>query len=235
MNIQVDNREKNNRIASCVDFFTDEIFIPDKKTYQGKGNKLTVSLLPKGDYIFDGKLCIEYKTAIDMIGSIMDGRVFSQAKKISAYPYSYIMIVGDMSQEIDLYNQNRRFRRNNKPKKPFTVNAYLGALARLSLMSKVVHVKNRHQGWLLMNSLASKMDTKKVYVDKGDKLDNPVASFLTCVKVNNTKRLSEKKALLIQEKLNLHSLSDLLKVTYDDLVNIKGIGSKTALKIVETL
>ena len=238
MNILVDNREKTARIASCVKFFTDAEYDNQIKSYTGNKNTMSIKTLPVGDYIFDDKLCIEYKTAIDCIGSIKDGRIFKQAEKIREYPYSYIMIVGDVSTEIDTYNKNiyRKYRQSDKKKiKPFTVNAYLGAVARLSLIGKVVHVNNMQQGWVLMNALANKMDSNKTHVDKPVKLDNPIASFLTCVKINKTKRLSEKNALKIQKELNLNTLQDLLNVSYDDLVDLNGIGSKTAMKICEVL
>ena len=40
---------------------------------------------------------------------------------------------------------------------------------------------------------------------------------------------------MIREYLHLESLSDLLDVSYEDLVSVKGVGSKTARKIIEVL
>lgn len=235
MNILVDNREKSSRIKSCVGYFTDEHYDKNQLEYSGKGNHLTVKKLPVGDYIFDDRLCIEYKTAIDMIGSIMDGRVFNQAHRMKEYPYSYVLIVGNVSEEINTYNQNQYYRWNKKPKRSFTIKHYLGAIASLSTYSNVLHVSNMTQGWILMESLSGKVDNTKEHVVKGLRLDNPIASFLTCVPVSNSSRLSSKKALKITEDLGLETLDDLLKLSFDDLKRVNGVGVKTAVNIMNTI
>jgi ERCC4-type nuclease len=40
---------------------------------------------------------------------------------------------------------------------------------------------------------------------------------------------------MIREYLHLESLKDLLDIEYDDLVKVKGVGVKTAKKIMEVL
>jgi DNA integrity scanning protein DisA with diadenylate cyclase activity len=100
-------------------------------------------------------------------------------------------------------------------------------------------VDNNQQAWTLMKYLVEKIldDDKDIKsVDKPQfKLTDPIASFLGCIYVNNSQRLSIKQAVLIREHLHLETLKDLLDVTYDDLVGIKGIGSKTAKAVIDVI
>ena len=101
MLIKVDNRENDKRIASCVRYYTNNSFNPKKSSYTGKGNSLEVLQLPIGDYIFEDKIAIEFKTPSDIINSIMDGRIFRQAQNMKQYPFSYVVIVGNVAEEIN--------------------------------------------------------------------------------------------------------------------------------------
>ena len=75
MKVEIDVREKDSRKESAYQFFVN------------KDYEVSVRQLPIGDYIFDKKIVYEWKTANDMIQSIMDGRVFKQAKRMRQYPY----------------------------------------------------------------------------------------------------------------------------------------------------
>ena len=236
MNLKIDNREDKNRIASCIKFFTDKEYDKKITEYHGNLNHLSVETLPIGDYVFEDKVAFEFKTPSDMINSIMDGRIFKQATNMKQYPYSYIMIVGDVAEEINRRNEPKYWNKYNKLK-TFTLKNYLGALARLYTYSNVIHVDNNQQCWILMQYLVEKLDTEKVEAVSRPsfKLTDPIASFLGCIYVNNNQRLSIKQAVLIREHLHLETLEDLLKITYDDLIGIKGIGSKTARKVMEAI
>ena len=120
----------------------------------------------------------------------------------------------------------------------FTLKNYLGALARLYTYTTVIHLDNQQQFWILADYLVNKLleenDVKPL--DKPSfRLTDPIASFLGCIYVNQNQRVSSKQAVLIREHLHLETLSDLLNVTYEDLIGVKGIGSKTARKIMEVL
>lgn len=64
----IDNRESKKRIASASQFF--------------ENYDIKIGSYPIGDYIFANKVCFEYKTANDIISSIIDGRVFRQVEKM---------------------------------------------------------------------------------------------------------------------------------------------------------
>ena len=220
----IDNRESNTRIDSACQFFNDEYTI-ETDNY------------PVGDFIFDDKVVFEYKTAPDMVSSVIDGRVFRQVERMKQYPYHYVIIVGNVAEEINQRNANYWNRRNQV--RQFTVRNYLGALARLNIETKVIHVDNNQQCWVLMDFLVKKLLDENPNVRGVDRpkatLSDPIATFLSCIYVNDSQRLGIKTAVMIREYLHLESLSDLLEVSYDDLVKVKGVGSKTARKIVEVL
>lgn len=237
MNIKIDNREDKSRISSCVHFYTKTDYHNDCKEYHGFNNHITIDTLAIGDYIFDDKVCFEYKTASDMINSIMDGRIFKQAQHMEQYPFSYVIVIGNVADEINRRNEPKYYNKYNRMR-TFTLKNYLGALARLYTYSRVIHLDNQQQCWILMEYLVSKLleENDVQPLDKPSfRLTDPIASFLGCIYVNKNQRVSSKQAVLIREHLHLETLSDLLNVTYDDLIGVKGIGSKTARKIMEVL
>lgn len=237
MRIKIDNREDNQRISSAVKFFTKSEYQKDILEYHGNLNHINISQLPIADYVFDDKVCFEYKTPSDIINSIIDGRVFRQSENMKQYPFSYVIIVGDVAEEINRRNEPKYWNKYNKMR-TFTIKNYLGALARLYTYTTVIHVDNNQQCWILMDYLVNKLleDTNIQAVDKPHfKLTDPIASFLGCIYVNNSQRLSIKQAVLIREHLHLETLEDLLNITYDDLVGIKGIGSKTAKAVIDVI
>ena len=224
MKLIIDNREDNKRINSATRFFD---------SYAVK-----VEQLPIGDYVFDDKIAFEYKTPSDMINSIMDGRIFKQSYNMKQYPFSYVIVVGNVADEINRRNEPKYWNKYNKIR-TFTIKSYLGALARLYTYTTVIHVDNNQQAWTLMQYLVEKLlednqDIKSIEKPQF-KLTDPIASFLGCIYVNGSQRLSIKQAVLIREYLHLETLEDLLNVTYEDLVGIKGIGSKTARAVMDVI
>ena len=223
MKLQIDNRESNTRISSACQYFHDY--------------DIQVGSYPVGDFIFEDKVCFEYKTANDIISSIIDGRVFRQVERMKQYPYSYVVIVGNVADTINERNANYWNRKHQL--KQFTVRNYLGALARLQIESKVVHVDNNQQAWVIMEFLTKKLLDKNPNIRGVDRpkatLSDPIATFLSCIYINDSQRLGIKTAVMIREYLKLENLSDLLQVTYDDLVSVKGVGSKTARRIMDVL
>lgn len=227
MMVKIDDRESKSRQQSAITYFNK------------MGYATSVEHLVVGDYVFGDCICFEYKTASDMIGSIKnEGRIFRQARNMKQYEYSFVIVVGSVSKEIN--NQNSRaYWRKLKNKSCFTVKSWIGAYASLETYSDVLVVENRQQAWMLMDALVSKILADKTDVKMVDRpqngLVNPVASFLSCIYVNDTARLSKKLALRIIEELELESLNDLLNISADDLLSIEGIGGKTADAVMEAI
>lgn len=224
MKLQIDSRESKARINSAIEFFSENYDIE-------------VDTLPVGDFIFSKKVCFEYKTANDMISSIIDNRIFRQVERMKQYPFHYVIVVGNVADTINERNANYWNKRNQV--KQFTVRNYLGTLARLNIESRVISVDNNQQAWTVMDFITRKLLNDNPNVRGVDRpkatLSDPIATFLSCIYVNDSQRLGIKTAVMIREYLHLESLSDLLDVTYDDLIKVKGVGSKTARKIVEVL
>lgn len=223
MNLKIDNREAITRIESACQYFSD--YTIETGSY------------PVGDFIFDDKVVFEYKTAHDIISSIIDGRVFRQVERMKQYPFHYVIIVGDVARTIN--ERNASYWNRGNQIKNFTVRNYLGALARLQIESKVIHVDNNQQAWTIMDFICNKLLKDNPNIHSVDRpkatLSDPIATFLSCIYVNSSQRLGIKIAVTIREYLHLESLSDLLNVTYDDLVSVKGVGSKTARRIMDVL
>lgn len=223
--LEIDNREKESRREAAYQFFCDDYDV-------------SVTQLPIGDFLFDKKIVYEYKTANDMINSIMDGRIFRQSKRMQQYAHHFIIVVGDVFQEIhDRYDspENPFYAKYRyKKMKAFTINNYIGALATLYEHDKVIHVENEHQAFTLMGYLSRNILERNPDLRAVDKpvckMVDSVSTFLACID-----GISIKKAVLIRDALNLQNLRDLLSITHKDLVSIKGVGSKTAAKIMEEI
>lgn len=227
--VKIDEREKSSRIDSAIKFF-------EKMGYSTNVETLTV-----GDYVFGDRICFEYKSASDMIGSIKDGRVFRQARNMKQYEYSYIIVVGSVAKQLNMDNKKAYWKHNpkNNPKhNKFTVKSWLGAFARLETYSDVLIVENDQQCWALMDLLTSKILADNVDVKMIDRpqngLINPVASYLSCIYVNDSKRLPKQSALKIVDYMD-ESDKHLLDLSYDDLIGISGIGKKTANVVLDAI
>lgn len=225
MIVRIDEREKKSRIESAEKFF------------QKMGYSTNVEILTVGDYVFDDRICFEYKTASDMIGSIKDGRVFRQARNMAQYDHSFVIVVGSVAKQIN--NDNKRaYWMKNKSKGGFNVKAWLGAYARLETYSDVLVVENQNQAWILMDYLVSKILEDNVDIKMIDRpqsgLVNPVASYLSCIYVSDGKRLPVKSALKIVDFLEKSNKS-LLDLEKGDLLEISGIGHKTAEAVLDAI
>lgn len=226
MKLEIDIREKTSRKESAYQFFIN------------KDYDVSVRQLAVGDYVFDKKIAFEWKTASDMIQSIMDGRVFKQAKRMRQYPYSYIIVVGNVFEEIKArYSdwENPHYARyRKKGQKTFSVNNYIGGLASLYEQDKVIHVENEHQAFTLMYYMSQnilKKDKQAKAVDTPVcKMTDAVSTFLCCID-----GVSVKTALLIKNHLKIETLQDLLNISYKDLIGIKGVGKVTAEKVMGEL
>jgi len=225
MIVRIDNRESQSRIKSAEKFF--------KKM----GYRPVVEQLSVGDYVFHDRICFEFKTASDMIGSIKDGRIFRQARNMLQYEYSFIIVVGSVPKQINKDNKNAYWYRNENQNR-FTVKSYIGAVARLETYSDVLVVDNQQQAFQLMDALVSKIFKDNVDVKMIDRpqsgLYNPVASYLSCIYINDSQRLSAKAALKICEFLEENQMK-LLDLEVSDLMSIDGIGKKTAQAVFDAI
>ncbi len=79
--IVVDSRERNSDLLTRLEEL---------------GVELKIQTLPVGDYVLSDRVCIERKTVSDFESSIVSGRLFEQAARVSeAYERPIIIIEGD--------------------------------------------------------------------------------------------------------------------------------------------
>lgn len=216
MLVEIDNREKHSRIEHAVEYF--EHFNDD----------VTVKELPFGDYIFDRQVVFEYKSLSDFVQSVKSGRVFRQAiDQSTTFRWHFIIIVSSERERRGYFNKMKHFHGELY----FDEKKFIGAIGRLNTYTTVIQASNELEAFLFMRTQARKcLDNKHIVKRLEQKTDNPAFNFLM-----NIKHISDKKAELIVEELNLYSLESLLNITNDNLQQIKGIGSQTSGIILKAI
>jgi DNA excision repair protein ERCC-4 len=216
----IDSREKE-RILYAKDFFH---------------NYYPVAVeLETGDYMFenlsnDDCVIFEYKTIKDFIGSVSDGRIFEQVKRMNEeFDWSFIVIEGTID---DLHNENRRRMIQKHTGKPFCLNQYYSAIARLNCYTTVMQCNSQAQAFNYMEKQALKIfDTEPLSKHFKKDSDNPAVNYLAGIQGVNYKT-----AELIISAFNINSLRDLLNIVEnEDLTLVKGIGEKKARLIEKNI
>ena len=218
LTVTIDSREQN-RIQSATKF------------YQKQGLEVEVAELPIGDYIFtDGNdsVVFELKMIPDFITSIQDGRVFNQGIEMAEnYNHNFVIIVGNEAERTKQLAISKHYR-------PVTVYQYIGTISSLNRYVTVIESYSPYidEAYYRMLSQAQKCLRQKPIVKKFPKKDkNPAFNYL-CYCIYG---INYKKAKVIIDTYNLQSLSDLMKLTKEDLTKIEGIGDKTAENIIRSL
>ena len=215
MQVRIDSREKN-RIKSASKYF--------------KEQKLDVSVeeLLVGDYVFDDRVCFEFKLIPDFIASIQDGRVFNQSLEMAEnYDYSFVVIHGDLATRSKCIAMSRNYR-------PVNVRQYIGAISSLNRYVTVLQVYSPfiNESYYTMMKQAQKCLKQKPIVKKFPrKHRNPILNYLQyCIY-----GVSSKKAEAIINHYNIKNLNDLMKLTHEDLCLVDGIGDKIATNILSAI
>lgn len=215
MKVFIDSREQS-RIKQASEYYTEQ------------GLTVEVKELPIGDYLFsngEDSVCFEFKTIADFISSIQDNRVFNEAlNQAENYNHHFVVIQGDESTRAKCLAFTKNYRR-------VTIFQYHGAIARLNTYTTVLESYSP-----FINEAFYKMlvQTRKCLSDKPivrkfpKKTSNSAFNFLCgCIY-----GINHKKANQIVNTYHLESLSDLMKLTKEDLCLIDGIGEKTANNII---
>ena len=215
MKVTIDSREQS-RIKSATEYYTNQ------------GLEVEVTELPIGDYIFNNQVCFEYKTIPDFISSIQSGRVFNQAINMAEnYDYHYVIIQGDEHTRSRSLGMSRNYI-------PVNITQYLGAIASLNRFTTVIESYNPiiEEAYYRMQITAHKALMNKPLVKKFPKKHrNPALNFL-CYSIYG---INYKKAQVIVDTYELESLDELFELTKEKLLNIEGIGEKTAQNIIEAI
>jgi DNA excision repair protein ERCC-4 len=107
------------------------------------GLRVYFSALPVADYVVSPEIAVERKTLPDLLASVYDSRLFSQAARLAAaYPKPYLIVEGD-SKELERLAKN--------------VKAYYGAIANVTLAYglRMVYTANQRETAMAIAGLLS--------------------------------------------------------------------------------
>jgi len=204
MLVEIDHRENTPRIIKAKEYYTQQ------------GDTVQVKELLIGDYIFDNKVVIEYKSILDFIQSVESQRVFNQCVDQTRFPYHFVIIVASDYEKHELFDDAEW--------PEFTWAHYHGAIARLNTFTTVIEKSTQSEAITFMRTQAQKcLDNKHVIKRLQQKTDNPAFNWLSIIK-----HIGDDTAELIVDSLNLYTLDDLLNIDNNKLQSIKGIGSQKA-------
>jgi DNA excision repair protein ERCC-4 len=205
MRIIVDDREWRTGIAELL---------------QNSRIDVTVKRLLYGDYLVDGKLVVERKTANDFVVSILDGRLFKQIRELKKIRWRVVLMI-----EGDPYQTGHRI----KPK------AVRGALTSVSAVWQVpvIYSSSTQDTASLLQILADQLKFKQ--------------DVLPLRGSYRPKRLRNRQLFILQGlpgvgarvacKLLLHfkSLAGVFSAGMEELTSVDGVGSVRARQIREVL
>ena len=190
----------------------------------------SVEHLDIGDYIFVGndgtEVAVEYKKDGDFLSSVVSDthHLHNQTyDMITNYDYSFIMIEcddlrGELQKRYYSTGQDISFPQLN------------GAIAEFNAVSTVLFAQSKYQAFDLMMRQAGKLIQKKPFKYKfGKKTRNSALNYLSAIKG------LDKFADRICEELQLKTLMDLINLTKEDLMTVKGVGSAKADLILRNI
>ena len=215
MKVQIDSREKD-RVRSATKYYTEQ------------GLEVEVCELEIGDYLFNDKVCFEFKLISDFVSSIQDHRVFNQSVEMAEnYEHNFVIIHGDLHTRSKAIAMSKNYR-------PVNLFQYIGAISSLNRYVTVLQCYSPfiNESYYTMMKQAEKCLSDKPIVKKFPrKHKNPALNFL----MYSIYGINSKKAHQITNTYQLESLTDLMNLTVEDLTLIEGIGEKTATNIIEAI
>lgn len=204
--------------------------IPQAQKYFGEELHLDVEVtnLEVGDYVFDNKVAVEYKTMSDFISSIQNNRVFNEAiNQAENYDWHYVLIQGNEHDRSKCLAMTKHYQ-------PVNLFQFHGAIASINRYSTVIECYSPfiNEAFYKMYIQAKKDLSNKPIIKKFERKEkNAAFNYLAyCVYGVSAKRAND-----IIQALDLHTLEDLLYLDCDKLTNIDGIGPKLANKIINTI
>lgn len=202
--------------------------------YSTKGYDCEIRQLTYGDYLFNNQVVFEYKLIDDLMKSITNGRLFDECvNQTVTYPYSYLIVEGDLQDYIldswESYIVRKQYMFDYQKYIKSTYSRYEGAIRRVQTICPVLYASSESVAFQEMLLQAQKCCESKHY---GSEVKNMVKSASAVDSVLcSIKGVSDKKAKLIKETLNIKCLSDLINQESEDFNKVRGIGEKTSHNI----
>ena len=204
--------------------------------YSTKGYDCEIRQLTYGDYLFNNQVVFEYKLIDDLMKSITNGRLFDECvNQTVTYPYSYLIVEGNLQDYIldswESYIVRKQYTYDYQKYIKSTYARYEGAIRRVQTICPVIYAASESVAFQEMLLQAQKCCESKVY---GSEVKNLVKSASAVDSVLcSVKGVSDKKAKLIKETLNIKNLNDLINCSVKDFNKVRGIGEKSSLNIYE--
>lgn len=225
MKLEIDYRERGETARKSSRRERAELY------YTNKGIEVESKSLALGDFVFDDKVCYEYKTIDDFMQSFNKNHIFNQVTNQSAYyPFSYLIIEGSISRYID--SKRHYLKKHYETQKEYSIrltNKYKGGLRRCRSICNVITVNTEHQAFQEMFLQTQKCLNLKSY--GAMKRDNLATESVVDVVLCSVKNISTKKADTIKETLDITNLIDLIGCSVQDFTSVKGISKKTATNL----
>ena len=204
--------------------------------YSTKGYDCEIQQLTYGDYLFNDQVVFEYKLIDDLMKSITNGRLFDECvNQTVTYPYSYLIVEGDLQDYIldswESYIVRKQYMFDYQKYIKSTYARYEGAIRRVQTICPVLYASSESVAFQEMLLQAQKCCESKHY---GSEVKNMVKSASAVDSVLcSVKGVSDKKARMIKETLNIKCLSDLINQESEDFNKVRGIGEKSSHNIYE--
>ena len=194
-----------------------------KKYFQNNNYEVQVKELPTGDYLFNNKVVMEFKTWPDFMASITDGRLWNETiKQMENYDIHFVVIHGTNR---DYQSAIQHVGIEDKH--------ITGAIARLNTYTKIIRgTGTLEDTFELMKCTAEKCLDQKTLVRQFDtKTINPAFNFLAyCID-----DIKGERAKTIVKHLKLETLKDLMELDNEKLTSVPGIGNILANKILAAI
>ena len=202
--------------------------------YSAKGYDCEIKQLTYGDYLFNNQVVFEYKLIDDLMSSITNGRLFDECvNQTITYPYSYLIVEGNLQDYIldswESYIVRKQYMFDYNKFIKSTYSRYEGAIRRVQTICPVIYAASESVAFQEMLLQAQKCCESRYY---GSEVKNIVKSASAVDSVLcSVKGVSDKKAKLIKETLNIKNLNDLINCSVKDFNKVKSIGEITANNI----
>ena len=194
-----------------------------KNYYESQGLNVSIEELSTGDYLFDNKVVMEFKTFGDFFASITDGRLWNESQKqMENFKIHFVVLHGT--------NRDYQDALKHAGIEEKHIN---GAIARLLTYTKIIRgTYTLTDTFELMRITAEKcLDDKTLCKQFDTKSVNPAFNFL-CYCVDDIKG---ERAKTIVNYLKLETLEDLMKLDSAKLTSVPGIGDVLSSKILAAI
>ena len=199
-----------------------------EKYFTSLGCETEVTNLQYGDYVFDGKVAVEYKTMADFFASIQDNRVFNEAiNQAENFDWHYVLIHGNEHERSKCVAMSRNYI-------PVDLYQFHGAIASINRYSTVIECYSPfiNEAFYKMYIQAKKDLSNKPIVKKFPRKHKNSALNWLCHDVYG---INYKTAKKIVDELEINTLEDLFTLEHYRLTAIDGIGDKIADKIMRSI